>query len=69
LTFSVGMNMPGYTFCRYHLKGLQFSLFLKLRRSVRSPMSRSWWGNTTLECSQEKYVQNVILGLGNIRKG
>jgi hypothetical protein len=30
LTFSVGMNMPGYTFCRYHLKGLQFSLFLKL---------------------------------------
>jgi hypothetical protein len=29
LTFSVGMNMPGYTFCRYHLKGLHFSLFLK----------------------------------------
>jgi hypothetical protein len=41
-TFSVGMNMPGCTFCRYHLKGLQFSLFLKLWRSVRSPMSRSW---------------------------
>jgi hypothetical protein len=41
-TFSVGMNMSGYTFSRYHLNGLHFSCVLRFRRSDRSPMSRSW---------------------------
>lgn len=44
-TFSVGMNMPGYTFCKYHLNGLHFSRFLRFTRSVRSPMSRPWRKN------------------------
>lgn len=39
-TFSVGMNMSGFTFCRYHLNDLQLNLFLKVSRSVRSPISR-----------------------------